>query len=316
MHTILPMPSNMQIVELLLDRVSFIDRFVQYEQGSIGRFTLLAQERNETVDKLSELVADITTFKVVQAIVILAVAYGAMYAIEQAVNWLSEKVPLRFRLGIKQSLPFWRAFLIGLSGVLLVNLFLNLSPGNVLAVTGTVAVALGFAFKDYVSSLIAGIIALFENPYQLGDRVRIGDYYGEIVNYGLRGIRIQTPDDNIVTIPHNKIWTEAVSNANKGNVEAQVVVDLYFAHTVDAERVIQILYRVAYTSKYTQLELPILVVMDEKPWGTHFKLRCYPIDARDEFIYKTDLLKRAKQTFAKLNIPYPVLPMRWLEQLS
>ncbi|GAB4238790.1 MAG: mechanosensitive ion channel [Elainellaceae cyanobacterium] len=277
---------------------------------------LLALERNETVDKISELVADITTFKVVQALFILAITYGAMFTIEKVVNWLSEKVPLRFRLSIKQSLPFWRAFLLGLAVVLLVNLFLNLSPGNVLAVTGTVAVALGFAFKDYVSSLIAGIIALFENPYQVGDRVRIDNHYGEIISYGLRGIRLQTPDDNIVTIPHNKIWTEAISNANKGHVEAQVVVDFYFAHNVDVEQILQILYRVAYTSKHTQLELPILVVMDEKPWGTHFKLRCYPIDARDEFIYKTDLLKRAKQAFAKFEIPYPVLPTHWAEQFS
>ena len=41
----------------------------------------------------------------------------------------------------------------------------------------------------------------------------------------------------------------------------------------------RILYHVAYTSKYTQLELPILVVMEEKPWGSYFKLQCYPIDA-------------------------------------
>ncbi|MGB5596471.1 MAG: mechanosensitive ion channel family protein, partial [Crocosphaera sp.] len=174
---------------------------------------------------------------------------------------------------------------------------------------GTVAVALGFAFKDYASSLIAGIVALFESPYQVGDRVKIGDYYGEITNYGLRGIIIKTPNDNLVTIPHNKIWTEAISNANKGSIEAQTVVDFYLAHAVDVERVTQILYQVAHTSKYTQLRLPILVVMEEKPWGTHFKLKCYPFDARDEFIYQTDLIKRAKQAFEQHGISYPVLPM-------
>ena len=266
---------------------------------------LLAQTSNNNVNKVSEIVSEITSWKIFEGAVIVAVAYGGLWAIDKLIHWLSEKVPLKFRLRVKQSLPFWRAFLLVLAGVMLINLFLNLSASNVLAVTGTVAVALGFAFKDYASSLIAGIVALFESPYQVGDRVKIGDHYGEIISYGLRGILLKTPSDNIVMIPHNKIWTEAISNANKGSVEAQTIVDFYLAHAVDVERVTQILYQLAHTSKYTQLRLPILVVMEEQTWGTHFKLKCYPIDARDEFIFQTDLIKRAKQAFAQSGIPYP-----------
>ncbi len=272
-------------------------------------------QTNNNMENGSEIISEITLPKIIQGLVILAISYGGLWAIDKLIYWLSEKVPLKFRLSIKQSLPFFRAFLLGLSGVILVNLFLNLSPSNLIAVTGTVAVALGFAFKDYASSLIAGIVALFESPYQVGDRVKIGDYYGEIMSYGLRGIIVKTPNDNMVTIPHNKIWTEAISNANKGSIEAQTIVDFYLAHTVDVERVTQILYQVAYTSKYTQLRLPILVVMEEKPWGSHFKLKCYPLDARDEFIYKTDLTKRTKQAFAQEGINYPVLPtQRWVSE--
>ena len=148
---------------------------------------------------------------------------------------------------------------------------------------------------------------LFEVPYRVGDRVQIEDFYGEVVGYGLRGIRLQTPEDNIVTIPHNKIWTNAVSNANMGELEAQVITEFYFAHEVDTELVTKILYRVAYSSKYTYLKLPVLIIVEEKPWGTFFQLKSYPLDARDEFIYKTDLTKRAKREFTKHNLPYPRL---------
>lgn len=267
----------------------------------------LAQTNN--MDNASQIISEITLWKVIQGLITVIVAYLALWAIDKLIHWLSEKVALKYRLNVKQSLPFLRAFTIGLAIVTLLNLYLNLSANNVIAITGTVAVALGFAFKDYASSLIAGMIALFESPYQVGDRVKIGEHYGEIITYSLRGILIKTPDDNIVTIPHNKIWTEAISNANKGSIEAQTIVDFYLAHNVDVERVLKILYRVAYTSKYTQLKLPILVVMEEKPWASHFKLKCYPIDARDEFIYKTDLTKRAKKAFAQEGILYPLLPI-------
>ena len=260
----------------------------------------------ETAEETRELVSKITTGKVAQGIFILLTAYITIKLVDRAVIWLSEKTPKEWRLRIKQFLPFLRMSVMTTTVVVLMNLFLNLSRENILAVTGTVAVALGFAFKDYASSIIAGIVGLFETSYGVGDRITIGDYYGEVVSYGLRAVKIQTPDDNTIAIPHNKIWTEAVSNANAGALEAQVVTEFYFAHDVDHSLVNKILYRVAQTSKYTALKLPIVVVVAEKPWGTLFKLKAYPLDARDEFVYQTDLVTRAKKAFAKYSsIKYP-----------
>ena len=272
---------------------------------------LLAQSAgeaaNETAQQSRELISEITTWKIAQGLLVVVVSFVVIKVIDKFVTWISEKVAKEWRLRVKQFLPFVRTLVLTFTTVTLMNLFLNLSQDNLLAVTGTIAVALGFAFKDYASSVIAGIIGLFEAPYRVGDRVKIEDSYGEVVAYGLRGFRLRTPDDTIVTIPHSKIWTNAVYNTNMGELEAQVVTEFYFAHEVDVQLVKKILYRVAYTSKYTHLKLPIVVIMQENSWGSLFKLKCYPLDARDEFIYKTDLITRAKQVFAKHNLAYPRL---------
>ncbi|MEN8447812.1 MAG: mechanosensitive ion channel family protein [Cyanobacteria bacterium J06555_13] len=260
---------------------------------------------SETAGQTKELLSKITGPKIVQALIVLAVAYSTIKLVDWLVMTLSEKVARHNRLRIKQFQPFMRTFVMTVTLIMLMNLFLNLSRDNVLAVTGTVAVALGFAFKDYASSVIAGIVGLFEAPYRVGDRIAIADEYGEVISYGLRGIRLRTPGDNIVTVPHNYIWTSSVSNANMGELEAQVVTEFYLAHEVDPEQVENILYRIAYTSKYTHLKMPIVVVMSEHSWGSLFKLRSYPLDARDEFAYKTDVTVRAKKEFAKQNMPYP-----------
>ena len=261
----------------------------------------------ETAEQTKDIVAKITTGKIAQAFFVLLATYLILKLLDWLVNWLSERIARGWRLRVKQVLPFLRLLLFTFVTIFLMNLFLNLSKQNILAVTGTVAVALGFAFKDFASSIIAGIVGLFESPYRVGDRVEIGDYYGEVISYGVRSIKIQTPDDNTVTIPHNKIWTEAISSANAGELEAQVVTKFYFAHEIDINLVKKILYRVAQTSKYTHLKLSIVVVMEEKSWGTLFKLKAYPLDARDEFIYKTDLITRAKLAFAKHELAYPHL---------
>ncbi len=250
-------------------------------------------------------IKNINPYTIIQTIIAIALAYGFLITVKSFSKWLSERVPLRFRAAAKQSAPFLQAIILFSATIYILSLFLKLSTENLLAITGTIAVALGFAFKDYASSLIAGVVALFETPYRVGDRIRIGDNYGEIVSYDLRGIRLQTIEDNVIFIPHNKIWNEPISNANNGALEAQVNTDFYLAHGVDAELVIKILYLAAYTSKYTQLKLQIQVLVKEQPWSTKFQLKCYPIDARDEYIYQTDLVKRVKQAFAKHNLAYP-----------
>lgn len=277
------------------------------------QFYYLAQSAGdaaeETAEETQEIISKITTDKLFQGLLILLAAYLTLKILDKLVNWLSEKTAKEWRLKVKQFLPFLRMVVLTFTIAILMNMFLNLSQENILAVTGTVAVALGFAFKDYASSIIAGIVGLFESPYGVGDRIKIGEYYGEVIGYGLRSVRIQTPDDNAITIPHNKIWTEAVSNANTGALEAQVVTSFYFAHDVEINLVKKVLYRTAQTSKYTALKLPIVVIMTEEPWGTVFKLKAYPLDARDEFMFQTDLITRAKQAFNKHQLNYPALPL-------
>ncbi|MEM6837091.1 MAG: mechanosensitive ion channel family protein [Cyanobacteria bacterium P01_C01_bin.120] len=270
---------------------------------------LLAQDALPSAERLDALFKEPSFQTVVRAVITLAIAYGLLVAIQSFTTGISEKVPRRFRLIIKQSVPFLKALVLIVTIIRQLQLFVNLSGSNVIALTGTIAVALGFAFKDYVSSIIAGIVTLFEGSFRMGDRVRIGDYYGEVVDYGLREVRLQTPSDDTVTIPHNTAWTNPIANANSGELEAQVVTDFYVAHDADAELVSQLLYQAAYSSRYTQLKLPVVVIVEEKPWATHLRLKAYPMDARDEFVYKTDLVLRVKQACARHHIPYPRVPV-------
>lgn len=276
---------------------------------------LLAQDILPSEESIDTLFKEVSGRSILQALLTIAIAYGLLVAIQKLTTGISEKVPRRFRLLVKQSVPFLKALVLVVVIAHLLHLFVNLTGPNLIALTGTIAVALGFAFKDYISSIVAGIVNLFEGPFRVGDRVRIGDHYGEIVDYGLREVRLRTPSDDIVTIPHNTFWTDPISNANSGELEAQIVTDFYFAHDANIEWAAQILYQAAYSSRYTQLKLPVVVIILEKPWATHLKLKAYPMDARDEFVYKTDLALRVKQACARHHIAYPQMPsLESLEQ--
>ena len=137
---------------------------------------VLAQS-GDAAGKTRELLTKITTLKITKAIIILLACYIVLGLIDKLVDWVSERIAKEWRLQVKQFIPFLRTMILTITIVTLMNLFLNLSPENVIAVTGAAAVALGFAFKDYASSIIAGIVGIFEGSYRVGD-------------YAPRGIRI------------------------------------------------------------------------------------------------------------------------------
>lgn len=267
-------------------------------------FYRIAQLGSETDQSVSHLLSQITTLKLTEAGVAIAATYVILRSFSMFINWLSERVVLQFRQQIKQSLPFGQLLVLLIALLILGNLFLNLSRTNVLALSGTVILGLGFAFREYISSMMAGIVVLFESPYRIGDRIRIGDYYGEVKRFGLRSFELQTLNDRRVTIPHKTIWENPIINTNQGDLETSAIAHFYLDPKVNPQQVQQILIEAAYTSKYTQLQKPIDVFLTESPEKTHFQLKAYPIDARAEQVFISDLTKRAKQAFNQEKIQY------------
>jgi small conductance mechanosensitive channel len=113
-----------------------------------------------------------------------------------------------------------------------------------------IVLAIGFAMKDYVSSLIAGIVAVGEMPYRNGDWIEVQGRHGEVRHVGMRAVQIVTPDDTLMTIPHQVLWTEAVRRANDGDARLMCVANGYLAPGHDAAQVRASWHDVTLTSAY------------------------------------------------------------------
>ena len=98
----------------------------------------------------------------------------------------------------------------------------------------------------------------------------------------------------MVSIPHSRIWTDNISNSNDGAKTLMCVADFYLMPRHDAALVRSVLQDVALTSAYLDYAEPVVVVLHEEPWGTHYKLRAYPFDMRDQFAFVSDLTVRGK----------------------
>ena len=228
--------------------------------------------------------------------------------IQWLAHHLAEKAPPRLRLFILRTLPIIR-LLIGIAVVVvIVPIFVEPTFQNVVTLVASVGLALAFAFKDYGSSLVAGLVTVFENTYQPGDWIEVDGTYGEVKSIGIRAARIITPDDTEVIIPHSRLWATRIFNSTSGNRSLMCVTDFYLHPDHDAAVVRRRLSEVANNSSYRKAESPVIVIVVEKPWGTHYRLKAYVKESREQFLFITDLTVRGKEAIRSLGIRFAQAP--------
>jgi len=178
-----------------------------------------------------------------------------------------------------------------------------------IALGGSVAVAVGFAIKDVVGSFVSGVVMLFDRPAHVGDRITVGDVYGEVKSIGLRAVRLVTLDDNVVTIPNNKLVSDQVSSGNFGALDMMVVVSFHTSLNENIDQVIEILREVVVTSRYAYLAKPVNVVVKEVEVGMklalRFSVKAYVLDVHYEKAFETDIVTRVSEVFKEQNIERP-----------
>lgn len=112
-----------------------------------------------------------------------------------------------------------------------------------LASAGIVGIAVGFAAKDSLANLFAGIFIIADAPYKIGDFIMFEDgLRGRVTEIGLRATRILTRDDIEINIPNQVIGNSRVVNESAGPHEKERVrVPVSVAYGSDVDLVRQVL---------------------------------------------------------------------------
>ncbi|NYT72069.1 mechanosensitive ion channel [Halomonas sp. QX-2] len=262
----------------------------------------------EEQQKYARLFNDIDSQALITLGVVLLSTIVLIIVSQRGLNWIGNRMHGQVRFRIFALVPMTRLLILLTTLAIIVPIIIEPSLRNMVTLLGALGLAIGFAMKDYVSSLIAGVVSAIELPYRPGDWVQIEDTYGEVKHVGLRTVDIQTPDDDLVYVPHLKLWDHAVYNANNGGTSLQCVASFYLHPEHEASWVRKALRDVALTSAYLKFDQPIIVVAEEKPWGTHYRIRAYPVDPRQQFLFITDLTIRGKKVLSAAGVQSAMLP--------
>jgi small-conductance mechanosensitive channel len=256
---------------------------------------------------------DLDPLLLVNAVVVLVVAYLVARAVTVVLSALAERAS-RQRITVAMFIPVAKFLIYGTAVYLVVGPLFQLSTTQLLAVSGLLGAALGFGLKDLFAGVIGGLVIILERPYQVGDKVTIGDHYGEVTDVGLRATTLTTPDDTTVRIPNAKLFTESVANANAGRPEMMVVVEVAVAPEADVARAREVVRDALVTSRYVFVDddHPVVVLVEDEAYYRTVRGKAYVADLREEFAFASDVTERALATFEAEGIetPDPRVPVR------
>ncbi|MWV65514.1 mechanosensitive ion channel [Halorubrum sp. JWXQ-INN 858] len=241
---------------------------------------------------------------------VLVAAYLAAWFVGYVLTAVVERIPHR-RISIKIFIPIARVLIYGTAAYLVLGPLLQLSAVQLLAVSGLFGAALGFGLKDLFAGIIGGLVLVTEQPYQVGDKVTIDGDYGEVTDIDLRATTLRTPDDSAVSIPNATMFTANVSNANDGQPEMMVVVELAVTASVDVERASAIVEEAMVTSKYVYADDDhrFAVLVEDESYYRTIRGKAYVADLRDEFAFASDVTERSMAAFASEGIEIPEAPV-------
>ncbi|MDH4070866.1 MAG: mechanosensitive ion channel family protein [Ignavibacteria bacterium] len=250
--------------------------------------------------------------RIIWSIIVLVIAYFAIKYFTKLLSAVAERWT-QFRLTIKGFIPVSRILGWTIAFYTIIVEVLATPMATVVAFAASAGIAIGFASQDILKNIFGGITILFDRPFQVGDKIEIGEHYGEVVNIGLRTVRVQTPDDSLVSIPNAEIVSHSVSNANSGESNCQVVAEFFLPPDVDLVAARRIAYEAAAVSRYAYLNKPIAVtVRNEVHQGRSLmkmRLKAYVLDIRYEFAFSSEMTETVMGKLIALSLVSP-------EQLS
>lgn len=236
-------------------------------------------------------------------IVLLVIRYVTRFLEKIGERWNN------LRLVIKRLIPIFRISSWTIILYIIIAWILAPPIETLIAVTASAGIAIGFASQDILKNIFGGIMIIFDRPFQVGDKIQAGNYYGEVVQIGLRTVRVVTSDDSLVSIPNSELVSQSVSNSNSGEFNCQVVAEFYLPPDIDLVQLKKIAYRAAAVSRYVYLKKPIAVILKNEIFEGRsmlkVRLKAYVHDLRFEFAFASEMTELVIQHLLAHKIVSP-----------
>ena len=119
----------------------------------------------------------------------------------------------------------------------------------VLGAAGVAGIAIGFASQTSVSNIISGIFLISEQPFQVGDLIKLGETSGVVLSIDLLSIKLRTFDNQLVRIPNEILVKNQFNNITRFPLR-RLDIEIGVAYKEDVEHIKEVLSEIAGKNIY------------------------------------------------------------------
>jgi len=130
----------------------------------------------------------------------------------------AHEIAVERHMGVAAFMPWIKKTLVTLFavvGVLLTVQSLGYDVKVILGGLGIGGLAFALAAQDTIANLFGSIVVAIDQPFKLGETVKIGASTGTVEDIGLRSTKIRLIDKSLVVIPNKTVSSEAIVNLSR-----------------------------------------------------------------------------------------------------
>lgn len=125
---------------------------------------------------------------------------------------------------------------------------LGVDMASIVAVIGSVGLAISLAVQGTLSNLASGIMILVFKPFKEGDYIETAGEGGTVTEVGIFYTTLCTPDNKVVVVPNGTVTSEVLKNYSKNDTR-RIDISLTLSHGTDVETVQKIVSEVIAENK-------------------------------------------------------------------
>ncbi len=97
-------------------------------------------------------------------------------------------------------------------------------------VIGGIGFGIGFGLRNIADNFVSGVILLIERPIKVGDRIQLGEVYGDVVEIRARSTTVRTNDNIHIIVPNSEFISGKVTNIthNDNRVRFRIPVGVHY----------------------------------------------------------------------------------------
>ncbi|PAW74331.1 MAG: mechanosensitive ion channel protein MscS [Opitutia bacterium Tous-C4FEB] len=147
----------------------------------------------------------------------LVVFWGLLRAFGAVLDHMHE-VAREKQMGVAAFMPWIKKTLVAIFvviGVLITVQSLGFNVSTILSGLGIGGLAFALAAQDTIANLFGSIVVAIDQPFKVGETVRIGANTGLVEDIGLRSTKIRLIDKSLVILPNKLVSSEAIVNLSR-----------------------------------------------------------------------------------------------------